>query len=236
MTNTIDGSISIIEWDSSFFSKKIGKFNFEKGNNNFKKTKLNYDLIVVKIDCKEYNLIDLLLLNGFILAETEIVIGFTTEKETKVNFSIANTNDIEKIIEIAKTSFLLNSRYRSPWFTKQDREKFYSKWAENSILGKFDDECLVISKEDKIRGFISLKFHDNDHGQIGLVSTHTGDRRSGVGLDLVNSALSRFKSKGVKNVKVATQSSNISAIRLYEKAGGMVISASYWLYYSKKKK
>lgn len=232
MMSRIQGRIEKIEWDSAFFSKNIGRLSFEKNNENFEQTKFNYDLIFAKIDSKDYHNVNLLTKHSFCLAETEIVISFVVNNVQKAKYLIAGESEKEEIVDIAKRSFLNHTRYRYPWFKNEETERYYSKWAENAILGVFDDECLVLPEGKLIQGFITIKILNKNTGRIGLVVTHPRMRNRGIAYQLLMAALSRFNYYGINNVYVSTQLSNISAIRLYEKAGGTVSASSYWFYMS----
>lgn len=233
MCKIIEGYIDPLTWDSIFFKKRVGRLLFDNQKRRFYEQVIDYDLVTVKIDPKEYILMDLLIFNGFLLAETEITFLYKIEHCPKEIYKIAGEGDINVIRNMAKLSFNKHSRYRYPWFNQSSTANYYAQWAENAILGSFDNECLVLEEGNDVYGFVTIKAMSKNTGRIGLITTNPKIRRTGVGLKLINCALSRLFEKGIKNIYVTTQISNMPAIHLYERSGALVQSIYYWLYYYK---
>lgn len=66
-------------------------------------------------------------------------------------------------------------------------------------------------------------------GRIGLIAVAENERGCGYGRALVQGALHWFRESGCREVKVATQASNVAAQRLYQSAGfkTAAVSATY---------
>lgn len=149
--------------------------------------------------------------------------------------------DIPILMQAAAKLFQ-NSRFRPTWYEASASGQFYAKWIEKAVYGSFDDVCLVIrdasdlhdNAEGKILGFVSLKQLSTDEARIGLLgslsSIHQQPSKRNVGLALIEMAKGWARKQGVKKLFVATQSSNIPALRLYIKTGANILTSSYWFY------
>ncbi|MFC0180449.1 hypothetical protein [Thorsellia kenyensis] len=158
----------------------------------------------------------------------------------------ANEKVIDELISICKTLFN-QSRFRQPWFKVDDSGNFYAKWIEKAVLGQFDDICYVIKNKNQnqklfrdnihslsntILGFVTLRLMDNGDVRIGLLGSLSKQliKKEPVGKNLIEIAKHWACYKKAKKLFVATQSSNIPAMRLYAKSGATIDSTSYWMY------
>jgi dTDP-4-amino-4,6-dideoxy-D-galactose acyltransferase len=232
--NNLFGYIDILDWESSFFKRKIALFSFNENGEKIEDNILQaYDLVQSKIKCCHYNFLDILQSKGFALAETEIVCFYNNLKalDKRPDYRYAQKHDIDKVLALSSGLFSRNTRFRSPWFTIAEKNNFYNKWLINAILGKFDDKCMLIEDKKKIIGFITIRFLDKKTARIGLVGVDLKYRQQGIGYKLISIAKHECRQNNINNMYVSTQISNIGAMHLYEITGASIIETNYWLYY-----
>lgn len=85
---------------------------------------------------------------------------------------------------------------------------------------------LVYENEEKILGYVTLSLLKKSpylkpkvRGSIDDLFVSQKFRRKGIGRDLINSAISLLKSKGVRDISISVVSRNKDAISAYEKFG-----------------
>ena len=97
------------------------------------------------------------------------------------------------------------------------------------VLAKFDDCCLVLKVENTISGFVTVRIRGSE-ATIGLIGVATPFQGKGIGKQLLELVQNYSAAKKAKVIKVATQTSNISAANLYGKNGFAIADISYWFY------
>ncbi|MFP3019095.1 MAG: dTDP-4-amino-4,6-dideoxy-D-galactose acyltransferase [Arsenophonus sp.] len=228
-------NIEILTWESDFFNRKTAKLNFLPNAPTISLSQLDeYDIIKAKVTTGNTKLIDAMTTIGFFLIEGEIDFCLNVAgrvKNKSLELSVADEKDIEELKSIAATAFL-HSRFRSPWYRLEDNIRFYSFWIEKAVKGTFDDICLLLKGvQGDIHGFVTIKkLSSKKEARIGLLATAAPYQRKGIGKQLITISRQWSEQKGVDRLRIATQISNISAIRLYSKMGAQIERTDYWLY------
>ena len=220
------------QWESEFFGKKIYDVDFESVR-SLKDFKIPTGLVVKKIETHKYKQIDTLTSHGFILCEGEL--GFS-KKITDIGnayenrlIDYASCGDYQNIISWTSDIYRF-SRFRMPWFTSKEKNSFYNEWLRRSILGEFDDCCIVARDEfGYVVGFVTVKVNDGE-ARIGLIGVSESSRGHGISKRLLLDAEAYSSARSAINISVATQTSNIVAARLYANTGYNINSSSYWFY------
>lgn len=96
--------------------------------------------------------------------------------------------------------------------------KTYQNWIANSVNKSLATKVLVIRRQQKIVGMVTLG-EKNQRGDIGLLGIDEHFRGQGFGKQLVQAAQMEFIKQGYTTVQVVTQLINIPACKLYEKCG-----------------
>ena len=130
--------------------------------------------------------------------------------------------DLEKLGNIASSSYIYDRFHSDPMFPKDKSDKFHEKWIVN-CCNSLADEVLVATSDDELLGFITCKVK-GAKGLIDMVGVSKDMQKKGTGAMLVNTALEWFKDR-VDVVEVGTQNRNIPAMKLYINAGFMHISS-----------
>ncbi len=98
------------------------------------------------------------------------------------------------------------------------------------MRGTFDDQCLVASDATgQLQGFVSLRAADGD-ARIGLLGVLPDAQGQGVGQRLLLAAADWARVRQLAQLRVATQMSNLTAMRLYLRSGARLDSTAYWFY------
>jgi dTDP-4-amino-4,6-dideoxy-D-galactose acyltransferase len=131
-------------------------------------------------------------------------------------------DDVPRLRELA-TDLYTHSRYYFDLNFPRDRVQiFYQDWIEKSVHGSFDDLTWVISVNNQVAGFCTLRFIGKKEVSIGLVGIDQNMAGQQLGSYLMQEVFSSLKKKGIEKVKVVTQGRNYSAQRLYQRSGFLI--------------
>jgi dTDP-4-amino-4,6-dideoxy-D-galactose acyltransferase len=152
----------------------------------------------------------------------------------------AAADDISRLRELAKRSHRASRFYADGSFPREACDDLFAKWIERSVLDRdFAGVVLVALNEaldealDEISeplGYISCAIKDNG-GQIGLIAVDEKARGQGFGQRLLAESARWFAAQGAERISVATQGSNIPALRMYEHFGLSIESMQIWFHW-----
>ncbi|WP_439146019.1 dTDP-4-amino-4,6-dideoxy-D-galactose acyltransferase [Vibrio sp.] len=221
---------SLREWDSQFFSKKIGDVQW-----GIEKTQLasanSYDLITTRVGSLEHTKIEVLQNHGFVYCDGDVQLTKDIHSnDSEIDFQMATQEQLPKLLTMLDNMYQI-SRFKAPWFATQDRDRFYKEWLTKAVYGTFDDCCLMIAEEDNICGFVTLKECSN-YAQIGLIGVGSEYQGKGIGKRLLSVAEQYLKQRNCTTLNVATQTSNIHALNLYTRFGFRLTETNLWFYKS----
>lgn len=226
-------NLTLKEWESNFFNQTIFDFDFEE-NQNIIHSWPEKSLITAKVNASDYLNLNTVNRHGFNFCEGELffqkIITPLEYSNDNIDFSncLANESSIDEL-KLIVIDLYTNSRFREPWFSDIDKDRFYQEWVENAVLSKFDDCCLVIKNNNLISGFITIRIRDNQ-ASIGLIGVSKGFQKKGLGKKLLHLAEQYCAINGAENISVATQTSNFLAANLYSKSGFNISNIAYWFY------
>jgi len=134
--------------------------------------------------------------------------------------------DLEWARELARTRFGLSRFYTDPGFGHDRAGRLFEAWVDRGFA---DPERHVIVLDDAGGFVICGSDPSGGEGVIDLIAT-AGAPPGGGGAVLIAAAHRWFLNQGLQTASVVTQSENIAALRLYEKAGYRTRSFGYWLH------
>jgi dTDP-4-amino-4,6-dideoxy-D-galactose acyltransferase len=218
------------KWDSQFFHKNIGdvQWGFKTSHQPSSET---YDLITTRVGALEHTKIRSLQEHGFVYCEGDVQL--TKEIGTSdsiTSYKVATQTHLPELLTMLDDMYQI-SRFKKPWFTAQDRDRFYKEWLTKAVYGTYDDCCLVIIEANKICGFVTLKEHPN-YAQIGLIGVSSEHQGRGIGKKLLSIAEHYLEQRNCTTLSVATQMSNIHALNLYTRFGFRLTETNLWFYKS----
>lgn len=132
------------------------------------------------------------------------------------SYSQAAPND--DLFELAYESGLYSRFKVDPRISDEQFKKVYRLWMINSVRKQIAQEVLVIKRDNKIVGMVTLG-EKNQSGDIGLLAVNPNYRGQQIGSKLVYAAQAWCVNKGYKQGQVVTQQLNLPAAALYEKCG-----------------
>ena len=230
----------ILDWDSKFFGVRIARVI----GHRMDRQKIAEVLRVVReeaIHCV-YFLADpepattqIAECNGFQLVDMRVTLGARLlsshggmwQEDGVREVEVA---DIPAIREIATHSHTDSRFYRDGRFSQDLCDELYRIWITRNCHG-CADAVLVAEHESRPAGYVSCHLKGDGRAEIGLVGIEESARNAGLGAKLVRHALRWFQEREVQDVTVATEGSNIAALRLYQQCGFLTAAMQLWFHY-----
>lgn len=219
----MNSKIELINWDSKFFKKEIGKINIsnieEFPNDQLK----SFDLVYVfsQNDNLDFKLIDKKIV--YLIENIE-----KTENEMlDVQFYNSDIDKYEELLLLTLQSGEYSRFKLDENFKNNEYEKLYKEWIDKSISKDLAFEIIVKKIEDKIVGFTTLAKKSDELADISLVAVDSNYRGKGIALELIKKSIEVAKQKNFKKIQVVTQLDNEPANKLYLKAGFKEESITY---------
>ncbi|MDU2732214.1 MAG: dTDP-4-amino-4,6-dideoxy-D-galactose acyltransferase [Mixta calida] len=227
----VHASIKSLDWENQFFQRNSAQLVWDDAVVLEAAQLAAFDLVQAKVDSRETARLDALQQLGFRLVEGEAdLLLAVTAAERQTGIRIARPEHIPALRAAAGAAFAL-SRFRAPWYQAHDSARFYAQWIENAVRGTFDNQCLIAHDEQgKLQGFVSLREVGADAARIGLLATLPTAQGKGIGTKLMLAAVDWCRARRLTRLHVATQLSNLAAMRLYTRCGAAIDSTAYWLY------
>jgi len=145
-------------------------------------------------------------------------------------FRPATSHDLPYTQKIARVSHDDTRFFKDTHFNQDRAAELYAKWIERDLN---EHHLMVATKIDQPEipvGYVTCQMESENRGRIGLIAVDAQFRGQGLGRGLLNNALAYFESHGMSQVRVATQGSNVNALRLYEGAGFKTIETVAWFH------
>lgn len=239
----MNSNITILDWDTNFFKKKIGRIE-NSIYNQHDLASINRALTKQEVDLAYYSSTNPL--SNELHDTDSYSINFVDRKTTynKVINKNASFNEAiseyqcdhpaQKLIDLSVESGTY-SRFKVD--TKIDNSKFeelYSLWIINSVNRQLAKSVLVYYIDEIIAGFVTLG-EKNEKADIGIIAVDAQFRGKGIGKSLMLSAERRFADNTANTeIQVVTQGENIPACKLYESCGYEVNKVEYFYHLWKK--
>ncbi|ORM62386.1 dTDP-4-amino-4,6-dideoxy-D-galactose acyltransferase [Pantoea rodasii] len=223
-------SINPLTWESDFFGVNSARVELDGDHSLAEALQQPDTLWQAKVPAERTDVIDALSQHGFQLVEGEADLVINIKRtERQLGVRIAREAQIPALREAASQAFR-QSRFRAPWFNADDSGRFYAQWIENAVRGTFDHQCLVASDESgSLQGFVSMREINGD-ARIGLLAVLPDAQGKGIGQRLLLAAADWGRVRHLERLYVATQLSNLTAMRLYLRSGARLESTAYWFY------
>jgi len=237
--------IKFLDWDSEFFGINIGRL--EKGYIESR------DISTIQQECHVTNINCLYWLAdpsnpfpiqiaedfGFNYVNARLTLSHdqTNESDQDGQYILSNhhirtvnSHDLSQLKSIARISHHNTRFYADPNFSRDDCDRLYERWIENSVSG-FAKQVFVAENltNHHAEGYITCHL-ENAKGEIGLLAVHPLARNQNLGYQLVKTALDWFLRNGAKEIEVVTQWSSRPAVNLYQKAGFKTHNFQLWFH------
>ncbi len=239
MKNNPDDYAKYLEWDSTFFNKRIARVN---GNfltserveciNQWSKDRnidclyflatINDDQTVICAEKDGYHFVDLRIT---LEVQSDMASDSLVRKD---NIRFAQISDIQSLCHIAGTNHTNSRFFTDSHFDRGKCQKLYGVWIEKSVRSRHD-RVFVWEVQDQAVAYVTTAINnDRKSGQIELVGIAPEWQKKGIGRELVAEALSYFTKNRVQTITTVTQGRNIHALKLYQKCGFSIRSIEIW--------
>jgi dTDP-4-amino-4,6-dideoxy-D-galactose acyltransferase len=239
MTDLSEEPVHILEWDSHFFGRKIGRVRSNCLSDR--------EIVLVDEWVKDHHLDCVYYLangreadsaryaekKGFHLMDLRITFqtelkssGLNSQEGRKIR--MATAKEVPQIRQMASEYHTDSRFFADEHFNRQKCHELYETWIQRD----FEEEnrfLWVIDVDGRVAGYTSASICKQDHkADIGLVGIAAQWRGQGLGLQLQCGVLSELAKMSVTHVEVVTQGRNISAQNLYYKSGYSLKSIDFW--------
>ena len=222
--------VQTLQWDSDFFSMRIGKIDIAP--NDFldvyrKLTEASdyYDLIYVFVKKalqhrpKNVNLVDVKKVYAKFLSEVPVI-----SDQVSIYTDTIPNDDLYRLALISGTCSRYNLDKQLPI---NSYERLYKRWIEQSVNGYMADKVLVHRSNRQIDGMVTVRIKDGI-ASIGLIAVDKQIQGKGIGLKLINAVEHFLLTKtSVRILEVATQLNNVGACNFYKKCGFKIENEMY---------
>lgn len=217
-------------WDSAFFGFKTGELTFSGDISAFPQVinsakQKNYQLLYWKIPVEDLTANQIASANNVFLGDTKTVFELPCSeiKAQKINLVKKWTDPAnENLISLGISSGKYSRFKNDPLLPENSFEKMYREWVLQSLNGNMGDEIYFIGDAADPNAMITIAFK-NEFAEIGLIAVKQEYQHQGYGKLLVEFVENITFEKKLNHLIVATQLSNLPAIKLYEKCGGKII-------------
>ncbi len=137
--------------------------------------------------------------------------------------------EVQHIQKIARQAHRDTRFFKDFNFDRLMCEELYARWIHRdfelgNVLGYFPN-----NREDA-GGYITLAVESPGCARIGLIAVEKTLRGQGAGIQLLDAALRTAAEMGAAIIRVATQGTNVPALKLYERAGFRVCNVKIWFH------
>ncbi len=228
-------NIEYLEWDSQFYSIKIGRIflpSIIENNiieNVIQKAKVqSYTLVYIMHD--EANNTPTIIDPNIKLVDTKII--FSRNLDTKLERAETNIKSYNSTVHSLDTLYTLAleagaySRFKlDSNFPINSFKEMYHQWVNNSVAKRNADIVLVHETNKSINGFVSIQLQ-NSIATIGLIAVDAGHRGKGIGTQLIHASVAYALQNKCSTLNVATQFMNKEAMQFYKKNGFQIQSST----------
>ncbi len=226
-------TLHLLEWDSTFFNKKIGHVVVKNQNiHELKKILqeayvLGYELVYL-FTGKDYliNRSVLKTFNGNLVGRKVIFSRMIPSVVSEIDSNIESfhSQEIPKVLFNLAYDSGQYSRFKKDTrrFNKNDFYNLYSEWLRNSVNRKISREVFVYKEMGIIQGFVTLSIND-DIGNVGLIAVDSQVQSKGIGTRLLTKVYNYLSCKNIKQLNIPTQKENHVACNFYRKRGFNII-------------
>lgn len=170
---------------------------------------------------------------GFRLVDIRVTLTWTGNelsiREILPPIRPARLDDIPELQSIASKAYDKTRFYADPRFASK-APSLYRTWIEQSVRGDADI-VLVAELDGRPVGYVTGHQKSQQEGHIGLLGVSSSAQGGGVGQALVECGMDWFLQRGIRQVHVVTQGSNIAAQHLYQNCGFRTSKTQLWFHW-----
>ena len=185
-------------------------------------------LLIARCDSNDMRSIQAMESNGFFLTDTllyyrcDISTAVKHHVAPNINIRPAGSGEAELIKNLAIEAFrsYVGHYHADPRLDRQKCDEAYASWAYRSCMQKdLADQVLVAEQDGALKGFVVLKMHRPDEGQLVLNAVHPEAQGSGVYSALVSATKEWCFYQGAKHITTSTHLPNIAVQKVWTRHG-----------------
>ncbi len=231
----------LLEWDSQFFGKRIGRVeghslsaadvieveHWAKAN--------NVDCVYFLADGSDRQHWAAVEGRGFQLVDLRVTYQLDlTRYEEKcpavAQIRVARREDIAQVKKMAAEFHQASRFFVDVRFPREKSREMYEVWIERDFTEE-NRTLWVFEEGGVVLGYTSASVHPSTGmAEIGLVGVSAEARGRGIGVSLQHHAFQALKQIGIHNLHVVTQGRNVNASNLYLKCGYTLRSIDLWFH------
>jgi dTDP-4-amino-4,6-dideoxy-D-galactose acyltransferase len=142
----------------------------------------------------------------------------------------ATQEDLFAMERLARTAHVDTRFFKDTRFDREKAAEMYALWIARDFREHKVFAATAADTPRNVLGYATANIANNKTGRIGLVAVSPAARGRGLGHLLVKNAVAWCQSSGAKCVRVATQGTNIAALRLYESSGFKAADVKIWFH------
>lgn len=231
----------VVEWDSGFFDRKIGRVLSETLCENTAEqimswaAKESIDCLYFLASASDQLTIILAERHGFLLVDTRVTLELLFRSPPALALKSAalirrfTPDDLPALQAIARAGHQDTRFYHDTNFPRQRCDALYEMWITKSCAGWADAVWVAVLKDEPV-GYITCHLDPDNGGRIGLVAVDSRFHRLGIGRELLTAALEWFPANGAKRVSVVTQGRNARAIQFYTTCNFSINATALWFH------
>lgn len=230
--------IEKLGWDSDFFGfnivglelKQVDSYNPILLNNYLIENSTR--LVQCCLDISDTKNINCMIRDGFEFVDLKMnfIASINGTKSTINTIRRAVKEDIKNLRNVAGAVFTKDSRYNHKNIDEKKVKRLYQLWAEKAVLGTFDDYCLVTERDEKAKGFITIREISKKRVVIGLIGVSEDSHGMGIGSELIKGCLETAWREHYTEIEVSTEGRNLGAQNFYIKNGFKIKEIKVWYY------
>jgi dTDP-4-amino-4,6-dideoxy-D-galactose acyltransferase len=237
-----DWLCSRLPWDSNFWGFEIARLNRSRLSPDDARSSIqwcesnNVRCLYFAADGTNADTLSVAAREGFAYVDTRVDLQVsvsareTGESGANLCFRTARADDLPVLCSIARRAHIDTRFFKDSNFPKDQAAELYAKWLERDLAEHAVLIACAPNSPSPALGYISCQSADQDFGRIGLVGVAEAARNRGVGRALLAVGLQHFRDAGKPIVHVATQATNVPAMRLYESAGFKTQDVRIWFH------
>lgn len=197
---------------------------------------LGYEYVIARRPQSEWTRLHALQAAGFYLVDGILSFASTLKgqvPEPEGLFRLAKPEDADVIGELAGRSFVHSRFHNDPLLSAEVARRVHVEWARNSCMGQAADAVLIGEVNGEIAGFSTCRIQGSK-GTIVLVAVDPRFKGQGWGKKLTAKACNWFVRQKIAQIEIQTQTSNLTAVSLYSRAGFDLQSSSFTLRWAAK--
>jgi dTDP-4-amino-4,6-dideoxy-D-galactose acyltransferase len=149
------------------------------------------------------------------------------KSSVKIEQYKSEKHEFEQLKSLAFQSGIYSRFFKDKQFIDNEFQRLYTRWIEMSVNDSKNYTVLIAFYNEKVAGFITLKYISNKKSEIGLIAVSQDYRGLGIGKSLINEAIQKSIENGIEEINITTQLDNQIAVNLYKSTNFNIQEITY---------